>query len=183
LQTRYSFHNSGKRSPNTSVNAYRNWKKLVMENSSRERKNQLSPIGSIRRSRSQAGFTLAELLVVVAVIAVVASIVYGPLLDAIHKYENSNAANRLEAVANAKVRYNLDHVGTPDTFGFSFADLQPYLQQRDGPVASESDLMLYTGGRTINYGTPATPATVSPALDPRYLPQGGSPGATQTAQQ
>jgi prepilin-type N-terminal cleavage/methylation domain-containing protein len=137
----------------------------------------------LRRRRSEAGFTLAEALVVVAIIAVVASIVYGPLLDAIHKYENSNAANRLEAVSAAKVRYNLDHVGTPDNFQFSFTDLQPYLAQGDTQIASESALMLYTGGRTINYGTPATPATVNPPLDPRFLPQGGSPGVSQTGPQ
>jgi prepilin-type N-terminal cleavage/methylation domain-containing protein len=154
-----------------------------MDNRSKVGDNRLSNIRRLQGRRSQSGLTLAEILVVVAIIAVVASIIYGPLLDAIHKYENSNAANRLEAVANAKVRYNLDHVGTLDTYQFSFQDLQPYLNQGDGSVPSETALMLYTGGRTINYGTPSTPATVSPALDPRYLPQGGSPGTTASTAQ
>jgi prepilin-type N-terminal cleavage/methylation domain-containing protein len=126
----------------------------------------------------QEGFTLIEALLVIAVIATLAMVTVAKVSDVIHRNENSNALAREQAVYQAETQYTIAHGGVPDTYQFSFTDIQPWLVINGNPIQTEADLMANTGNRTMNYGTPATGPSVSPAIDPQYLP--GSATATTT---
>ena len=63
---------------------------------------------SILVERSSAsGLTLVELLVVLAIIATLAGIVYPAIISSIQKSEAAMAAQRIDAVEKAKVQYRL----------------------------------------------------------------------------
>ena len=59
---------------------------------------------------AETGMTLVELLVVLAIIAALAGIIYPAIIDSIKKSEASMAAQRVDAVEKAKVQYQLDNV-------------------------------------------------------------------------
>ena len=126
----------------------------------------------------QEGFTLIEALLVIAVIATLAMVTVAKVSDVIHRNENSNALAREQAVYEAEAQYTIANGGVPDSHQFSFAEIQPWLTITGNPVQTETDLMANTGNRTMNYGTPTTGPSVSPAIDPQYLP--GSATATTT---
>ena len=57
------------------------------------------------KRRSASGLTLVELLVVLAIIATLAGIVYPAIISSIQKSEAAMAAQRIDAVEKAKVQY------------------------------------------------------------------------------
>jgi len=135
----------------------------------------------IPRGNRQAGYTLIEALLVVGIIAVIGGLAVAKFSDVIHKSENANAMQRKQAVYTAEAQYAIAVGGVPDDHQFTFAELQPWLTINGNPVAAEADLMKNTGNRTMNYGTPATGPSVTPDIDPKYMPSGGAPTTTTTA--
>jgi len=131
----------------------------------------------IPRGNRQAGYTLIEALLVVGIIAAIGGVAVTKFSDVMHKSENANAIQRKQAVYTAEAQYAIGVGGVPDDHQFTFAELQPWLTINGNPVVAEADLMKNTGNRTINYGTPATGPSVTPDIDPRYMP---SAGATTT---
>lgn len=97
---------------------------------------------------NQAGLTLVELLVVLAIIATLAGIIYPAIVDAFQKSQAAMAAQRIDAVEKAKVQFRLDN---PNATTAQFSDLQPYLVQLGQPLSGTAALNDGTGG-TINIG-------------------------------
>ncbi len=98
------------------------------------------------RNRRQAGLTLVELLVVLAIIATLAGILYPAIVDSFQKSQASMAAQRIDAVEKAKVQYRLDHPGTALPSN-DITPLQPYLVQLGQSIASLDTLNDGTGGK------------------------------------
>jgi prepilin-type N-terminal cleavage/methylation domain-containing protein len=100
---------------------------------------------------AEAGMTLVELLVVLAIIAALAGIIYPAIMDSIKKSEASMAAQRIDAVEKAKVQYQLDHVDKTGTASIDLTSLQPYLVRLGQNISQQTDLDNGTGG-TITIG-------------------------------
>jgi prepilin-type N-terminal cleavage/methylation domain-containing protein len=139
---------------------------------------QISDCSSIRRtSVRENGMTLVELLVVLAIIASLAGLVYPAIMDSIKKSQASLAAQRIDAVEKAKVQYRLDNVDAGAGSGSSSidsktlqpSDLAPYLTRFGQPIASYKDLDKGTGG-TITINTLSSRATFSPdSTDQKFI--------------
>lgn len=116
---------------------------------------------------AETGMTLVELLVVLAIIAALAGIIYPAIIDSIKKSEASMAAQRVDAVEKAKVQYQLDNVDnqtidkTAGTADMPITALQPYLVRLGQNIASSADLSNGTGG-TIHPGNLASHAYFTP---------------------
>jgi prepilin-type N-terminal cleavage/methylation domain-containing protein len=109
--------------------------------------------GSVRL-RYQRGMTLVELLVVVAILAGLAGIIYPAVVDSIQKSEAALVAQRADAIQKAKVQFMLDHPGEVDPQQQAqFSDLQPYLTRFGQPVADIGGLGEGTGGTFENLGS------------------------------
>src|SRR5437867_3564303 len=65
--------------------------------------------------KGRAGFTLVELLVVIAVIAILAAILYPVLAAAREKARQTSCASNLKQIGNAVQMYNQDYDGTYPT--------------------------------------------------------------------
>ena len=84
----------------------------------------------LRRLRRRQGFSLMELLLVVAIIMIVASIMIPKLIDAIHKAKQRKTMAELNSVGTAWMSWLTDQVGaasagapkTFDTEGFAQVD-------------------------------------------------------------
>jgi prepilin-type N-terminal cleavage/methylation domain-containing protein/prepilin-type processing-associated H-X9-DG protein len=90
--------------------------------------------------KGRAGFTLVELLVVIAVIAILAAILYPVLAAAREKARQTSCASNLKQIGNAVQMYNQDYDGTyptnpiptgisnPEQIGFTpyYVKLYPY---------------------------------------------------------
>src|ERR1700738_3454025 len=81
-----------------------------------------------RKVGSLSGMTLVELLVVLAIIAGLAGLVYPAIMDSIKKSEASMAAQRIDAIEKAKVQYRLDNVISDATQATAAITLAPVLQ-------------------------------------------------------
>ena len=101
--------------------------------------------------------TLVEILVVIAIIAALAAIIYPAIMDSLKKSQAAMIAQRLDAVQKAEVQYGIDaqtnatplpNNGDPVRFFW----IQPYLTRFGAEIQQESDLNQGTGG-TINLGT------------------------------
>jgi prepilin-type N-terminal cleavage/methylation domain-containing protein len=99
-------------------------------------------------NQNQAGLTLVELLVVLAIIATLAGIIYPAIVDSLQKSQAAMAAQRIDAVEKAKVQFRLDN---PNATTAQFSDLQPYLVQLGQPLSGMAALNDGTGG-TIHIG-------------------------------
>lgn len=66
-----------------------------------------------RLSRFHSGFTLVELLIVVAALAIMAGIVIPQVTDALDDARHASMLAQLHAVTTAIERYRLDHNGDP----------------------------------------------------------------------
>ena len=71
-----------------------------------------------RNSKSQKGFTLLELLVVIAVIAILAALLFPAISSAKAKVKRTTCGNYLRQI-------NLGVETQPDTNGFWFSDRTP----------------------------------------------------------
>jgi prepilin-type N-terminal cleavage/methylation domain-containing protein len=113
-------------------------------------------IARARRS-SAAGMTLVEILVVIAIIAALAAMIYPAIIDSLKKSQAAMIAQRLDAVQKAEVQYTIDaqanatplpNNGQPVTFN----QIQQYLTRYGVQIQGQSDLDQGTGG-TIQLGT------------------------------
>jgi prepilin-type N-terminal cleavage/methylation domain-containing protein len=113
--------------------------------------------GSYVRGRREVGVTLVEILVVIAIIAALAAIIYPAIMDSLKKSQAAMIAQRLDAVQKAKVQYLIDAQtnGTPappDTNPAPVAALAPYLTRFGIQIGNQTELDQGTGG-SINIGT------------------------------
>ena len=105
---------------------------------------------------TQSGMTLVEILVVLAIIAAIAAIIYPTVIDSFKKSQATMVAQRLDAIQKAKVQYLIDSQTDSTLTAYKdgqIADitaLQKYLI-RFGQQASQAQLDQGTGG-TINLG-------------------------------
>jgi prepilin-type N-terminal cleavage/methylation domain-containing protein len=111
---------------------------------------------SFVRRRKEVGMTLVEILVVIAIIAALAAIIYPAIMDSLKKSQAAMIAQRLDAVQKAKVQYAIDLQtnASPvplDTAPVLFENLKPYLTRFGMQLKGEPDLSQGTGG-TINLG-------------------------------
>jgi prepilin-type N-terminal cleavage/methylation domain-containing protein len=113
---------------------------------------------------SQNGMTLVELLVVLAIIATLAGIIYPAIMDSIRKSEVSMAAQRIDAVEKAKVQYRLDNlISDPaqETAPMTLSQVSQYLVRLGQPIATDDTLNQGTGGK-VHIGSLATTAWFEP---------------------
>jgi prepilin-type N-terminal cleavage/methylation domain-containing protein len=115
------------------------------------------------RSR-QGGMTLVELLVVLAIIATLAGLIYPAIMDSIRKAEASMAAQRIDAVEKAKVQYRLDNLisdPSQESAPLSVTQVSQYLVRLGQPISSDDTLNQGTGGK-VHIGSLATTAWFEP---------------------
>jgi prepilin-type N-terminal cleavage/methylation domain-containing protein len=112
---------------------------------------------SYARRRSATGMTLVEILVVIAIIAALAAMIYPAIIDSLQKSQAAMIAQRLDAVQKAEVQYSIDQQtsgqalpnnGTPVTI----QQLQQYLTRFGVQIQGRNDLNQGTGG-TIEFGS------------------------------
>jgi prepilin-type N-terminal cleavage/methylation domain-containing protein len=112
----------------------------------------------------QNGMTLVELLVVLAIIATLAGLVYPAIMDSIRKSEASMAAQRIDAVEKAKVQYRLDNLisdSTQESAEMTVTQISQYLVRLGQPISTDDSLNQGTGGK-IHIGSLATTAWFEP---------------------
>ena len=115
-------------------------------------------------SSGQNGMTLVELLVVLAIIATLAGLIYPAIMDSIRKSEASMAAQRIDAVEKAKVQYRLDNLisdATQETAPITLSQVSQYLVRLGQPISTEDMLNQGTGGK-VHIGSLATTAWFEP---------------------
>jgi prepilin-type N-terminal cleavage/methylation domain-containing protein len=101
--------------------------------------------------------TLVEILVVIAIIAALAAMIYPAIMDSLKKSQAAMIAQRLDAVQKAEVQYQIDlqTSGSPapqDGSPVKLPLLVPYLTRFGVPINGQTDLDQGTGG-SINPGT------------------------------
>ncbi|MGG5571527.1 type II secretion system major pseudopilin GspG [Vibrio diazotrophicus] len=68
-----------------------------------------------KRNKTQAGFTLLEIMVVVVIIGILASLVAPSLLGNVDTAKQKTTAGNISSLENALERYRLNHGGYPTT--------------------------------------------------------------------
>jgi prepilin-type N-terminal cleavage/methylation domain-containing protein len=112
----------------------------------------------------QNGMTLVELLVVLAIIATLAGLIYPAIMDSIRKSEASMAAQRIDAIEKAKVQYRLDNLisdSTQESSPMTVSQVSQYLVRLGQPISTDDTLNQGTGGK-IHIGSLATTAWFEP---------------------
>jgi prepilin-type N-terminal cleavage/methylation domain-containing protein len=112
---------------------------------------------SYARRKGAVGMTLVEILVVIAIIAALAAIIYPAIIDSLKKSQAAMIAQRLDAVQKAKVQYEIDAQTSAsplpvDTNPVPLPSIAPYLTRFGVQISSQTDLDQGTGG-SINLGT------------------------------
>ena len=112
---------------------------------------------SYKLQDGKAGMTLVEILVVLAIIAALAAIIYPSVVDSLKKSQAAMIAQRLDAIQKAKVQYEVDLQTSssglpPDKSQVSIDLLLPYLTRFGVPIKNMDDLNQGTGG-SFNLGT------------------------------
>jgi prepilin-type N-terminal cleavage/methylation domain-containing protein len=111
----------------------------------------------LARRRSATGMTLVEILVVIAIIAALATIIYPAIMDSLKKSQAAMIAQRLDAVQKAEVQYSIDQQTNGQALpnngdAVTFTQLQQYLTRFGVQIQGKTDLDQGTGG-TIQLGT------------------------------
>jgi prepilin-type N-terminal cleavage/methylation domain-containing protein len=101
--------------------------------------------------------TLVEILVVLAIIAALAAIIYPAVVDSLKKSQAAMIAQRLDAIQKAKVQYEIDQQTSSNPLPSDSAPVQigtisPYLIRFGVQITKGDELNQGTGG-TINLGT------------------------------
>lgn len=125
--------------------------------------------------RRQAGFTLLELLVVVAIIGLLAAFVGPRLFGNVSKSEITTAKAQIEAFSRALESYRLDTGKFPDTsLGLQALVVRPADSPKwNGPYL-QKEVPLDPWGTPYSYKNPGT----SRDFDIISLGRDGSPGGT-----
>ena len=99
------------------------------------------------RYRSQSGFTLIEMMIVVAIIAILASILVPNFVRARAQAQTAGCEANLKEIATAMELYQTDNDKYPDsgTVNAANTDLAPYLKQTPvDPVAGPGSYYTFT---------------------------------------
>jgi general secretion pathway protein G len=75
----------------------------------------LTALSSITRRRAQGGFTLIEIMVVVVILGILASVVVPKIMDRPDKARQTKAAHDVRAIENALSLFKLDNFVYPTT--------------------------------------------------------------------
>ena len=110
------------------------------------------------RRRSARGFTLIELMIAVAVVAILASIAYPSYMDSVRKSRRGQAKADLVELAQILERYHTNNLVYPT--GTSWTNPLPQ-SPRDGTAQYAIDVNVDKDGGT--YTLTATPSTTTPA--------------------
>jgi prepilin-type N-terminal cleavage/methylation domain-containing protein len=124
----------------------------------------------LRMYHDQRGMTLVEILVVLAIIASLAAIIYPAVVDSLKKSQAAMIAQRLDAVQKAKVQYQLDQQTAssslpPDTSQVQIGQIAQYLTKFGVEISGTADLDQGIGG-AIDLGEWGS--------NPYFVPSGGS---------
>jgi prepilin-type N-terminal cleavage/methylation domain-containing protein len=95
---------------------------------------------NLKALHSKGGFTLIEILIVIALIGIVVGIAIPALGTAKQKAQTQYQQAVLDAVAKAKARYALDNNVTASTPA-DFNDIKPYLQINGTTPSTLNDLI------------------------------------------
>lgn len=111
---------------------------------------------SYARRRSAVGMTLVEILVVIAIIAALAAMIYPAIMDSLKKSQAAMIAQRLDAVQKAEVQYSIDAQANATPLPRNGDpvlpnQVMPYLTRYGVQIQGSQDLNQGTGG-TIELG-------------------------------
>lgn len=114
------------------------------------------------RKRGQAGFTLVELMVVIAILAILASVVGFNLLGAIGEGNQGAAKTEIKTLQGAVVMYKLHHGKfPPDLESLVNNQRQNYLDKKEIPADPWGNKYMYTvegsNFRIVSYGGDGQP--------------------------
>jgi prepilin-type N-terminal cleavage/methylation domain-containing protein len=145
---------------------------------------------SYARRRTEVGMTLVEILVVIAIIAALAGIIYPAIIDSLKKSQAAMIAQRLDAVQKAKVQYEIDAQTNgsppqPDSSPVPFSLVAPYLTRYGVQIGKSTELDQGTGG-SINLGnwgsnpyfSPGPGGTSNEYINKYNIPTGPLPTST-----
>lgn len=116
-----------------------------------------------RGSREQRGFTLIELMITVAVLAILAAIAYPNYTESLRKTRRGDAQAALLSLANAMERYKTNNIGNQAQRGYTGAAV-PAIHPAQAPIDGTTkfyNLAVVTATATA-YSLRATPIAGSP---------------------
>jgi prepilin-type N-terminal cleavage/methylation domain-containing protein len=116
-----------------------------------------------RNNRNRAGFTLVEIMIVVAIIALLASIAVPGFLGAQKRAQASRVLNDLRLIDNAIDQYAIE---TNRATGFHpvWTDLKVYVKKGTGLYNSGTDIFSHTYGPFTVDSLPAVPTSTKTTL-------------------
>jgi general secretion pathway protein G len=135
-----------------------------------------TPSGRVSVIRGDSGFTLLELLVVLGIVALLASFAAPQVLRYLGKARSEAARMQINAIASALELYALDNGGFPSQQAGLDALVRPPSGARtwSGPYLKKSEGLIDPWGRAYQYKVPGR----SGAFDVFTLGRDNAPGGT-----